>query len=378
MIIGIDAYLISENISEPYKRGIPVYIKNLLRAMLKLSENMKFVLLSQGNVNLPSHSNLEILPLYYSFWKGYFIQIPKILKHYNISVFHNPANYGLPFSKVCAYVLTIHDIIPFINPKEFYPTSIDFLKNYFFSLLFSAMRADLIITPSFSTCRDIQHYLGISPKRIKIIPYGIDTRYFKRFSTQEIKTVKNKYSIPDKYILYVGAFDNRKNITGMLKSYALLPNSIKRNFSFVIVGSQKQYEEFRRLLFLVDKLKIKDFVRFTGYVPQEELPKIYQGAELLLWTSFYEGFGIPPLEAMASGIPVITSNTSSLPEVVGSAGILVNPYDIKELSIAIQEVIENRKLTEKLKKAGVERAKCFSWEKAAQETISVYKSLCDK
>lgn len=179
--------------------------------------------------------------------------------------------------------------------------------------------------------------------------------------------------LPDAYILFVGNLEPRKNLVTLFHAYRSLPQSLKKRFPLVIAGASGWHtKDWRKTLqlFPQDEKPI-----LTGYVPQNILPQLYRGASLFVYPSFYEGFGLPVIEAMASGVPVLVSNTTSLPELVKKAGILVNPYDVNELRDSMNELLKDEKRRIELSLKGIERAKQFSWEKYARETLEVYKEV---
>lgn len=227
-------------------------------------------------------------------------------------------------------------------------------------------RANHIIAVSQYTKNDIIKYLGISGKKISVIYNGIDHHIFR-------PTKGNPF--PHLYLLYVGSERPRKNLGRLLQAFA----KVKMEFAhlkLVKVGPPGRSKGFRRkLIRQIEDLGLRDEVIIVDYVPKAELPNYYSSAAALVYPSLYEGFGFPPLEAMACGCPVITSNTSSLPEIVGDAAIMVNPYDVDELAKAIAEVLTDSRLREQLVEKGLAQAKRFSWQKATEETMGVYKKL---
>ena len=190
-------------------------------------------------------------------------------------------------------------------------------------------------------------------------------------------SILNNYGINEPGILYVGGLEPRKNVDGIITSfYKLKTRGVIHKL--VIVSATKGHY-YDKILRMIKKLKLEKEVIFTGYVQPDDLPKVYNAADLFVFPSFYEGFGLPPLEAMACGCPVITSNTSSLPEVVGDAGIMVDPHHAEGLADAMHKVLNNDGLKQDMIKRGLKRAKMFSWEKAAKKTLKIYNLLnCDR
>jgi len=236
-----------------------------------------------------------------------------------------------------------------------------------------AKRSHHIITVSENSKSEIIKYLNVSEEKISVI-YGGYADIFKLESDDRLSSdVKRKYNITGNYLLYVGTLEPRKNLLGLIRAYA--QSRAKDDFILVLAGGKGwQYENIFKL---VRELKLENRIIFTGYVPENDLPGLYQGATLFVYPSFYEGFGLPPLEAMACGLPVIVSHTTSLPEVVGDAGVYVDPNDVEQISFSIDTVLSDSELRQTLIQRGLERAKLFSWEKAAKETLKLYQKVVE-
>ena len=214
-------------------------------------------------------------------------------------------------------------------------------------------------------------YLKIPEDKIHVIYLGCSQAFQPLAADEKLRTTEEKFKIKGNFILYVGTLEPRKNLKGLIQAYA--QTQAKNEFLLVLAGGKGwKYEHIFRL---VEKLKLQDRVIFTGYVPEDDLPGLYKRASLFVYPSYYEGFGLPPLEAMACGLPVIVSNSTSLPEVVGDAGVYVDPYDIRQMSATIDTVLSDSDLLETLRRRGPERAKLFSWEKTAIETLKLYQRL---
>jgi glycosyltransferase involved in cell wall biosynthesis len=236
----------------------------------------------------------------------------------------------------------------------------------------SKFKADKIITVSQNTKDDLVEMFNYNPKKIKVIYNGVDNSYKIIDNKKLISEIKDKYDTGKDFLLYVGNIKPHKNIPVLLKA---LSNIDKQN-KLVIVGKRdKAYDE---IFDIIDQNNLEDRIIFTGFVPDKDLILLYNAATLFVYPSLYEGFGLPPLEAMACGTPVITSNVSSLPEVVGYAAITVDPYNINGLAEEINKVLGNEVLQKAMIKKGIERAKEFTWEKTARETIRVYEEVLNQ
>jgi glycosyltransferase involved in cell wall biosynthesis len=199
-------------------------------------------------------------------------------------------------------------------------------------------------------------------------------RQFRPVEAAEAGPVLEKYGVERPYILYVGALESRKNLPRLLEAYARLRKWSAR-WKLVIVGARKW--KFTPIFEAVQRLGLEPHVHFTDYVADEDLPALYRGAELFAFPSLYEGFGLPVLEAMACGTPVVTSNRSSLPEVAGDAALLVDPLDVEAIAGAMQRVLADEALAAGLREIGLARAAQFTWERTARETVAVYKKAID-
>ena len=265
-------------------------------------------------------------------------------------------------------IVTIHDVIPYIYPDT--STTLDWLI-YRFWLPLAVRRLDAIITDSNQSKEDIVRFLPVKEKKVTVVPLAASEAYCP-LPDGEIERALEKYGIRLPYILYVGALESRKNLPGLLEAYAWLRHW-SNEWTLVIVGARKW--KYAPIFETTQRLGLEPYVHFTGYVEEEDLPALYNGADLFVFPSLYEGFGLPVLEAMACGTPVVTSNTSSLPEVVGDAALLVDPYNVEEIAASMRLVLEDKVLATDLRERGLARANEFTWERTARETITVYEKV---
>ncbi|GFR34433.1 glycosyltransferase family 4 protein [Thermobrachium celere] len=246
-----------------------------------------------------------------------------------------------------------------------------YLKKFISQMPQIVQNSDIIITVSNYSKKDIMRIFDVDENKIKVTYLAADD-YFKPIDENICKDYLNKkYNINFDYLLYIGGFSPRKNVKSILLAYSRLIKDIKDKYKVVIVGSSKDEHSF--LISLANSLNISENVIFTGYVPYEDLPYFYSGATLFLYPSLYEGFGLPPLEAMSCGTPVITSNVSSIPEIVGDAALLINPFDAEQLKNSIEELIHDENKRNSLAIHGYEHSLKFSWNKTAKETLNIYK-----
>lgn len=296
------------------------------------------------------------------------LEMPYWLTKEGVDVFHLPQNgFRIPELESCKIIVTIHDLIPYILPEMVRPS---FLKRFIHEMPYIVERADRIITVSTTSKTDIVKIFKINPAKITVIPSAPSSAYQQLPKEETRQKLRNQYGIKKPYILYVGGLNPRKNITELIYAYSKICRELPGNRQLLIFGPNGQHLD--RLRLLAKSLNLEETVLFPGFVPSQDLPLFYNGADLFVYPSLYEGFGLPPIEAMACGTPVITSNVSSLPEVVGDAAVQINPYDTLELADAIFRVLTDEMLRESLIKKGLEHRLKYNWNKIAGEILAVY------
>jgi len=290
----------------------------------------------------------------------------------HIDVFHGLDQSGIPlWGKVGKSVVTIHDVIPLVLPWAFSRR-----HRWVLAAALGRIRkqAEMVIVPSNAVAEDVVHYLHVERERITVIPMGCDPRFQPVGAPVRAAAIRRRYDLPERYILFVGTLEPRKNVKTLLQAFARVIAEMPRHqLSLVIAGGKGWGSEDYRAM--VDTLGIHDYVRFTGFVEDEHLPDLYRSALLFVYPSLYEGFGLPVLEAMACGTPVITSNRTSLPEVAGDAALLFDPTKPEELAMAIASVLDVERLGQELQRKGLARAKQFQWDTVARQTLEVYTTL---
>ena len=377
MVIGIDIRVLTRGT----RTGIEEYTLNLLSCLLAQNKNVKFKLFynafhkTQLNYEWAKLPNVEIteyrIPNRFLFLSARYLNQPKI-DHLlsGVDLFFNPHFFITPLSKECHYAITFHDL-----SFEYYPELFSTRKRYWQYFLMNikkeAKRADKLIVVSKSTKEDIMGLYGIPENKIRLIYSGINSKFRKiKIKDEDKLNLNKKYCLPEKFILYFGTLEPRKNLIGLIKAYEIFRLNYKSasDYKLVIAGApgwlyQKIYKTAKKSIFSND-------IIFTGYIEEKDKLYLYNLASLFVYPSFFEGFGFPPLEAMACGIPVITSNISSLPEVVGDAGIIIDPYNLNDLAFAIKETIYDINLRNYLISRGFEQVNKFSWERCAEKTMN--------
>ena len=236
-------------------------------------------------------------------------------------------------------------------------------------------RSDAIIAVSQSTKANLLDNFKLSTDKVFVIYEGV-SKIFKPNINKNY--LSEKFGLTKKYILFVGQLQPRKNLIRLFKAYARLGHELRNKYQMVVVGQPRNEAILKKLNKLVDKLKIKDKVTFLGYVKTKELPYLYGSAAVFAYPSLYEGFGLPVLESLACGVPVITSNISSLPEVLGQGGLLVNPYSVEEIKSALEKILTDNNLRNDLIKQGIKQSQDFNWLNTAQQTFSLYEKIYQK
>jgi glycosyltransferase involved in cell wall biosynthesis len=279
---------------------------------------------------------------------------------------YHETNYA-PFPFQGASVVTVYDLSFYYYPETHPKERVKFYERYFFPRLEKVSHFAAI---SESVKREMVKDLGVAPDRITVTPLGLDAQYVPS-PAEKVPSVVSKYGLlQGRYIISVGTKEPRKNLRRLLAAYAAMPDVLRRRFPLAVVGGVGWLlDDWSRLL---SQWGLTDQVRTLGFVPQEDLPVLYSGATLMAYPSLYEGFGLPPLEAMGCGCPVLTSNVSSLPEVVGEAACLVDPLNIEGISAALVRILEDSGERDRLRSLGMAQAKKFSWDRCALLTIGAY------
>ncbi len=296
----------------------------------------------------------------------------------DVQVFHSPF-WRLPPQKITGpipRVLTIYDLIPVLAPQYVTEVLTQFMKNVIEGI---DIDHDYVICISQHTKKEFINYTHMSPDRVFVVPLAADDSFQPTADESHIKRCKKLYRIPEgDYFLTLAEMQPRKNLARLIEAFIhFLEKTKKKDTYLVLVGSFGWENDaiFRAINRFSDH---KEKIIVTGYVEDEHLAAIYSGAMMFIYPSLYEGFGLPPLEAMQCGVPVIAANSTSIPEVVGDAGILVDPLDINEISDSIYTLYNSESLRKEFRERGLQRAKLFSWTKCADDTVNVYQTATKK
>jgi glycosyltransferase involved in cell wall biosynthesis len=369
--IGIDAKILINNIS-----GLERYIYQLVVNLSKVDKDNPYTIFVHKPVfndkigeNFKEKLEKDIT--------NHIISQNKKLATQEIKVFHVTWQdmylwHNLPLLWSKRSVITIHDLINLRQPD--YHGRMNRIK-YRLLLKLAVKWADRIITVSDYTKDEIIKHLNADNNKIKVVHLAADSRFKPVLNKRTIREIKSKYKIEGKYILSVGKSYTHKNIPHLIRAFKKLATGGNLEHKLVLVGEKFWGPANLDVMKTIEDLELGEKVIWPGYIDDEDMPSLYSGAELFVMPSYYEGFGLPLLEAMSCGTPVIASNVTSIPEVVGNAGILVSPDDVDELTQSMLTLIKDKKKRNALIEKGLERSRMFSWEKCARETVDVYKDL---
>ncbi len=366
MRVGIDARLVHYR-----QAGISQYTLRLLEQLAAINTVDDFTvfqsrrdpseLVDQPNFRkrslwTPPHHRLEQFLL------------PLELAATDLDVLHSP-DFIPPFRRKCKSVITVHDLNFLLYPEFLTPES----ASYYGQIDQAVRRCDHIIAVSESTKRDIIRLTGAPESKITVVYEAAHPIYRPLEDPQVVLQVKERFDIRRDFALFVSTIEPRKNVPTLLRAFRQLLNSYRADVDLVLAGEKGWL--FGEVFALVRELSLQEHVHFPGRVSVEDLLSLYNAAQLLVHPAFYEGFGLPPLEAMACGTPVVVSNTSALPEVVGDAALLVDPMEVDEVTVAMWRLLSDQELRQQMREKGLKRARLFSWRRAAEETLKIYRRL---
>lgn len=285
---------------------------------------------------------------------------------YAVDVIH-ATDHHIPRCAPTPTIATIMDVIPLSHP-EWVRNELRSLKNVIWKK--SLAWADQLITISEYSKTEIVKWTDVPAEKITVIPLGVDSSWFERSMPSKVLYVRRKYRLPEKFFISIGTLQPRKNIESTLRAHQSLSTQERLQTPLIIVG--RMGWKCEDLIKLIEQDSLPGSVRWLQRVPQQDIPTLLQSANALVFPSLAEGFGLPILEAFASSVPVITAQTSCLPEVAGNAAILINPLDIAQIAEAMRRVSDDQVLVDELKTRGLDRARLFSWEACARATADIY------
>jgi glycosyltransferase involved in cell wall biosynthesis len=376
MKIGIDIRTLMDK--EP--SGVSSHTLNLVKKIIENDKKNQYILFYNSFKNIekriPNFDNVKIVKTRYPnkifniLMQG-FLKYPKLDKYLKVDTFLMPNFSFIALSKKCKKILVVHDL-SFIRYKEFFSFRM-ILWHKFIKVKKQLKNADKIIAVSKNTKNDIIELFKIKEEKIKVIYPGLD-KVFKEIDkkSEKIKLIKEKYRLPENYLLYLGTLEPRKNIIGIIKAYELFrkKNPDFKKYKLVIAGgkgwkSNKIFKTHKESKYYHD-------IIFPGYINKKDKIYVYSVAKIFLFPSFFEGFGFPPLEAMACGIPAIVGNNSSLSEAVGDSAIQVNPYKQELIAKAIEKLLKDKDLNKEYKERGLKKVLQFNWSKTYNDYSLIF------
>lgn len=354
-----------------YDFGIGTYVRNLIRELGREPGGHTYVLLCRPEDadRVGSHSPAfeVVVERAGNYSVREQLSVPLSLLRRRVDLFHAPHYVVSPLTP-CPFVVTIHDCIHLRFPQYLPTRAAHAYARAMMSM--AARRARKVLTVSEASKKDILHYLHIPASKVEVIHNALDERIAATPSDEDIARVRDRFMLTSPFVLYTGNIKPHKNLERLIEAYARLRRRGCEDLTLVIIGEEmSKYPGLRRL---VHRHQLHQQVRFFGFVPDETLAVLYRLAAVFVFPSLYEGFGLPPLEAMAAGTPVITSNVSSLPEVVGDAAVLIDPTDPDAIADAIQRVLEDEPLRRTLIENGHRRVRAFSWKRSVARIRQVY------
>jgi glycosyltransferase involved in cell wall biosynthesis len=361
--------------------GIGTYVRNLVAALLARDTTNRYTLLTSGRATserpFPTAENVRgrsiLIPdrCLNILWYRWRVPVPPAtLFAGRTDLYHGPDFVLPPLGKSMHKVVTIHDLAFLEHPEYAVPSLAAYLKKV---VPESVAAADAVIAVSQETARSLVTHFDTPREKITVIPLGVD-KHFRRITDPILlDATRHKFKLRHPLVLSVGTLEPRKNHSGLIKAFYQATKQKDGPAMLAIAGGKGWlYEETQQL---IADLKLERKVRFLGRVTDLELVTLYSMADIFAFPSFFEGFGIPPIEAMACGAPVITSRTSSLPEVVGDAALLVDPHNIDEIARTMLRLLKQEPLRAELRQKGYQRAQQFTWDEVARRTLNVYQQL---
>lgn len=361
--------------------GVGTYIRNVVRTLGRIdSANEYFLIGGRDRVReagrLPDNFNIVPFSAEEGSYRGYF-GFRDVLRHYRCDLVHIPHLLWTPLYLPCPYVVTVHDLLDFLYRASNGGGARRLVHRYCTQAVLNG--AARILAVSQFTKKDIQRLFGIADKKIEVIYNAIDERFRQGHATDaDREFIAERYQTNYPFLLYAGRISPHKNIIRIIEAFSALKAELDKedkypDLKLIIIGDEvSRHPDLRRA---VIRSGVQNDVRFLGFVSIDTLRTFYDVAKVFVFPSLYEGFGLPPLEAMSHGTPVVTSNTSSLPEVVGNAAVLVNPENVFEIMRAVHRVLVDQSMREKMKERGYEQVQRFSWEDSAQRILRVYREV---
>jgi glycosyltransferase involved in cell wall biosynthesis len=349
--------------------GIGVYTVNVLRALFALDRDNEYVALYASATHcgefagFPNVEERVLLAPHKLWWDQ--VAVPWFGRVHGLDLIYNP-KLSVPVLTRCKTVLAM------LADQFAVPEGFTWADRLYFTVAnrIYCRRATAILAATRQGAQDVAAYMGAEPSKIRVVNLAYNERC-RVLDRAVLEAARQRYRLPEHFVLFVGGLEPKKNVRNVILAY----DRIRREFPHRLVFVGFRRWKYAGDLELLDRLELRDHVMFTGFVPDNDVPAIYNLADLLLFPSLYEGFGMPVLEAMACGCPVVTTRTGSSPEVAGDAALLVDPYDVDAIALAARQVLADERLRKRLVQRGFDRVGRFSWERCARETLAVFQEV---
>jgi glycosyltransferase involved in cell wall biosynthesis len=375
---------IAIDIRRMYEFGLATYIRNVVRTLGVLDPVNEYFLVGAAarfEQLGPLPENFHSLPLQNpetSF--SNYLEMHRVVNAQEVDVIHVPHTFWRPVISKAPFVITVHDLLDYMYRAR---TSNSLRRSIHSYMTRQVMHhAARIFAVSNFTKRDVARYFNVPPSKIEVVYNALDETFLRGHSTAaEQEMIRGRYQVNSPFLLYTGRISPHKNVARIIEAFSALKGELAKDGTYpdlklIVIGDEvSKNPDIRRA---VIRSGVHHDVRFLGYVPIDVLRIFFDMAKVFVFPSLYEGFGLPPLEAMAHGTPVVASNTSSLPEVVGNAAVMVNPENVFEISRALQRVLTDQGLRERMKAAGLEQAQRFSWVTSVRRMLEVYAEVASE
>jgi glycosyltransferase involved in cell wall biosynthesis len=364
--------------------GVGTYTRNIVRALARLDRSNQYFLIGSPQKVAeigPLPANFKTVSLLEpdTTVKGY-LECRAVINRLHCELVHIPHLFWVPRALPCPYVMTVHDLLEHMYRAHDHSGLRRSL--HFYLTRHVLQRAGRILAVSRFTKSEIEKLFGIPGQHIEVVYNAIDERFLRGHASEaDRQLLAERYLVTYPFLLYAGSISPHKNLVRIIEAFSALKTELEKeamypDLKLIIIGDElSKHPDLRRT---VIRSGVHNDVRFMGFVPIEMLRVFYDAAKIFVFPSLYEGFGLPPLEAMAHGTPVVTSNTSSLPEVVGTAAVLVNPENVFEIMRALHRVLLDQAVRDKIRQRGYEQVRKFSWDTSARRILEIYQAVVEK
>jgi glycosyltransferase involved in cell wall biosynthesis len=375
---------IAIDIRRMYEFGLATYIRNVVRTLGRIDQTNEYYLVGAAARfeqlgELPE--NFHFLPLQNpeTTFANY-LEMHKVINAHQVDLIHVPHTFWRPLITKAPFVITVHDLLDYMYRARTNNGARRMMHSYFTRQVMH--HAARIFAVSNFTKRDVARFFNVKPDKIEVVYNALDENFLRGHSTPaEQAIIRGRYQVDSPFLLYAGRISPHKNVARIIESFSALKGELAKDGTYpdlklIVIGDEvSKNPDIRRA---VIRSGVQHDVRFLGYVSIDVLRVFFDMAKVFVFPSLYEGFGLPPLEAMAHGTPVVASNTTALPEVVGGAALMVNPENVFEISRALLRVLTDQALRERMKAAGIEQAQRFSWDASVGRMLEIYKQVVDE